>query len=518
MRRIGIVFFLSFLGLCSTNWLASRLNDAEARGKHIYFHGTSARGTPITATLGDDANPVSASLFACVNCHGRGRGTPEGGVVPADIRWPILTKPYELTLPTGRKRGPYTERSLRRAITRGFDPSNNALGSGMPHFQMSKGDVDDLIAYLKVLAADSDPGVTDEVVRIGVILPPRRMTEMHDAVNSVLSGFFDEINRQGGIFRRKLELHFLDYPEMPSGGMGIVRDFLVKNEIFALGGSFIAGDEAELTSIFQQTETPVVAAFALYPQLAGPLNPYVFYLDEGASGQVKALAAFAASKFHTATGQTAVVYSDTGPSRRLADGFEQQCEELSLPRPTRILLSAEGAVTDDALGRIFQAGNDFVLWLAPPLALLNLLQRVGETKSHTVFLIPGFFAQNDILNAPAFMNNRIFLAYSASQHDLSETAAVEYKRLVGPNYPAANVVSEQWSALASASIVVEALKRSGHDLTREGFLSSLESLSNFDSGFAPPVSYGPNQRAGNTRIQVMRIDLKNKRFVTEDDN
>lgn len=500
------------------NWVASNLNDAEMRGKHIYFHGTSVRGTPITATLGDDANPVSGSLFACVNCHGRGRGTTEGGVVPADIRWPILTKPYELTLPTGRKRGPYTERSLRRAITRGFDPSNNALGSGMPHFQMSKGDVDDLIAYLKVLAADSDPGVTDEVVRIGVILPPRRMTEMHDAVNSVLSTFFDEINRQGGIFRRKLELHFLDYPEMPSARTGIVQNFLVKNGIFALGSSFIAGDEAELTPIFSQTETPVVTAFALYPQLAGPLNPYVFYLDEGTSGQIKALTAFAAGKFHTVDGQTAVVYSDTGLFRRLADGFDQQCQELSLPRPTHILLSPEGAATGDAVSHIVQAGNGFVLLLAPPPALLNLLQRVGETKSRAAFLIPGFFAQNDILNASAFMNGRIFLAYSASQQDLSETAAVEYKRLVGPNYPAANVVSEQWSALAAASIVVEALKRSGHDLTRGGFLSSLESLSNFDTGFAPPVSYGPNQRAGNTRIQIVRVDLKNKRFVTEDDN
>ena len=516
MRCIGLICIALSLGFGSMNGDLSNLNDAETRGKHIYLYGSSARGTPITATLENDAEPVPGSLLACVNCHGRsGRGTREGGIIPADIRWLVLTKPYELMLPTGRKRGPYTERTLDRAITLGFDSSNNVLGSGMPRFQMSQGDLDDLIAYLKVLARDNDPGLTDELVRIGVVLPPRRMTEMHEAIESVLLAYFDEINRMGGVVGRKVELRFLDYPEDVDRRRDIVRDFLVKNEIFALAGTFIAGDE--LTPVFRETETPVVAGFTLY-DVAGSLNPYVFYLDGGVSAQIKALAAFAARKFRTADGRAAVVYSGTGPSLQLADGFEQQCKELNLSRPARILLPPENAGNDITVGKIVQPDNDFVVLLAPPAVSLNILERTGNTNSRTVFLIPGFFAGKDILKAPEVMNGHIFVAYPATRPGLSETAGAEYKRLLGANHPSATVASEQWSALAGASILVEALKRSGHDLSRQTLISSLEGFSNFDTGFVPPVSYGPHQRVGNAQIQIFRVDLKNKNLVAEADN
>ena len=61
--------------------------------------------------------------------------------------------------------------------------------------------------------------------------------------------------------------------------------------------------------------------------------------------------------------------------------------------------------------------------------------------------------------------------------------------------------------------LVEALKRTGRDLSREAFVATLEHLSNFDSGFAPPLSYGPNQRAGSTTIQI--ISMQNGTMTVE---
>ena len=46
--------------------------------------------------------------------------------------------------------------------------------------------------------------------------------------------------------------------------------------------------------------------------------------------------------------------------------------------------------------------------------------------------------------------------------------------------------------IGSAKVVVEVLKRVGHDLTRERFKAALEQMSNFDTGIIPgPITCTP---------------------------
>jgi mono/diheme cytochrome c family protein len=72
---------------------AAALDEAAARGKQIYLEGTSAGGGTIEAVVGDEAVTLPASAVPCASCHGPdGRGRPEGGVLPPDIRWQELTK------------------------------------------------------------------------------------------------------------------------------------------------------------------------------------------------------------------------------------------------------------------------------------------------------------------------------------------------------------------------------------------------------------------------------------------
>jgi len=505
MRSVYAICILCLLGLCAglraTN--TPGLDKAQLRGKQIYLQGTSASGSPITANLGEDPNRVPGAAFPCANCHGRnGQGKPEGGTVPSDIRWTSLAKPYELTLSSGRKRGPYTEHLVKRAITLGFDSSNNALSAAMPRFQMSQSDLVDLLAYMKILGSEADPGVADDQLRIGVILPPRRLAKMHDAVESVLKTYFEQVNRQGGIFGRRLEMRSLDYPEFAEERGRKIRDFLAAENIFALASSFMAGDEAALAPIFQETETPVVGAFALFPQMAAPLNPFVFYLDEGMIGQVKALAGFAAKRFHQAGGQPAIIYADNPSSRQLADAVEQECKQLGMAAPLRVMISGESKTGDHVLRQIAQARSIF--WLLPYSALRTVLQQAGESAVHASFLIPSALAQNDTVAAPSFMNGRIFMASPALPLGLSENlGAAEFR----------NLSAEQRAALAGARTLVEALKRTGRELSREALIETLEHLSSFDTGLAPPLSYSPNQRAGNTAIQIM--GLKNGAMTLE---
>ena len=71
-----------------------------------------------------------------------------------DITYQALTKPGHVTLPSGRKRAPYTDALLARAITQGLDSSGQQLNLLMPRWSLSDSERRDLLGYLKRLGSE----------------------------------------------------------------------------------------------------------------------------------------------------------------------------------------------------------------------------------------------------------------------------------------------------------------------------------------------------------------------------
>ena len=87
--------------------------------------------------------------IACVNCHG---ADGHGGNVrimmtsfeAPDITWAALTGQHE-------DHAPYTEATIKDAITKGLEPNGKELEIYMPRWQMADEDLDDLLSFLKTL-------------------------------------------------------------------------------------------------------------------------------------------------------------------------------------------------------------------------------------------------------------------------------------------------------------------------------------------------------------------------------
>ena len=107
MSRPSRILFLLALAAPVLLQGAAELTPQEQRGRQIYRDGASPSGGEIVALLGDANIELPASSVPCASCHGRdGRGRPEGGVAPSDLRWESLTRPYGVTHPGGRTHPP----------------------------------------------------------------------------------------------------------------------------------------------------------------------------------------------------------------------------------------------------------------------------------------------------------------------------------------------------------------------------------------------------------------------------
>ena len=224
--------------------------------------------------MGDESMSIPASALPCASCHGDdGAGRSEGGVVPSDVRWQTLTKPYGVTHDSGRSHPAYTESSLKRAITQGVDPAGNQILVAMPRYRMPESDLSALVAYMQKLGEMHDPGLTSDAIRIGTVLPlsgPQAALG-HD-IESMLRAYFAEINRQGGIYSRKLELVVVDPGQVPHA-MQNGCERLVEENVFAVVGGLGGSSETEAEALPCRTRSSPCGAIDLICSAHGRAKP-----------------------------------------------------------------------------------------------------------------------------------------------------------------------------------------------------------------------------------------------------
>ena len=491
------------------------LTSPESRGKQIYLKGTSASGKEMLAYLGESSLEVPGSAMPCANCHGRdGQGKPEGGVKPSSLDWETLTKPYGVTTANGRRHPPYTERGLELAITRGIDPAGNHLLNVMPRYQMSRDDLSDLIRYLKRLGKDRDPGISENMIVIGTVIPlSGPLADTGQAVKALMTAFCDEVNSQGGIYNRHLQLKFVGTAETPAATRANLERFLNDEQIFAMTGAFMVGAEKEIIAVVAQKEVPLIGPFTLYPQNGPLLNRQVFYLLSGIEEQARALVRFVAKKPEAKTGGLAIVGPQTGPNEKVIEAIRDQSKKDGLNRPDDYNYTAGHFDAAETVKKLKQSNREVIFLLSTGEETLALMKEAEKSAWFPSIYLPGASAGREIFDAPAGFNGKIFFSFPTSPADQTPDGIKEFRALAEKYKLPAPHLAAQISAYAACKIFVEALKRAGRDVSREKLIAHLEDFNGFDTGVTPTITYGPNRRIGALGAYVISVDLQKKQFV-----
>ncbi len=496
------------LALCFvTAGAGAELTPAEERGKRIYTQGSGSSGEEIVAVLRNQTIELPATALPCVTCHkADGSGSPEGGLVPSNLTWPSLTRPYEVERPGGRRHPPYDERLLIRAITMGIDPAGNELHVAMPRYRLSRADADDLVAYIKRLGRGWDPGVGYDVVRVGTLLPlsgPR--AALGRRVRILLEQFFERVNGRGGIYRRRIELVVADAPDGAAERVAAFTRLLEETPVLALVAPFSGGADPELRRAAEARGVPLVGPITQTPAVEGwPGGGPIFYLLSGLDEQARALAEFLAARNPEA--RSAVVSIGPLPSDSIVSALTDQLRRRRLAPPEVATLPATAdarAVVADLRRRQI----DSVFLLAPGEPAVHFVRAAGDSGWRPDFLLLGPLAGHLVLDGAPDPPGSVFLSYPTLPDDLADVKGLLLRRLVeaGDGGSDASALSQRL-ALAAAELLLEALSLTGRDLTRSGLVGSLESFFAFQTGLTPPLTFGPNRRIGSLGAYVVELD------------
>ena len=510
-RYFLLCLFVALIFASSAHAQFRPLTVEEKRGKALYLRGESASGKEITALLND--LDVPASTLTCAGCHGsRGEGKTEGGVTAGNLVWSNLTKSYGHIHDNGRKHDAFNDTSFIRALTAGIDPAGNKLAVAMPAYRMPQQDMADLIAYLKRIDTDLDPGVSDDKIVIGTLLPEKTaLSGLAQSMEDVLQAYFAEVNSRGGIFNRKIELRVLN------GNSGAtvtnMTQLIDDKQVFAIVSGLTAGAESGVATLSRDREVPFIGPSTLLPDRASPLNRYIFYLLPGLKEQARSLVNFAAKKSDLKKAQVAIISPDSEFSKGIAASVEDQEKKLGWSSTTSVYYPHDAFNSRETVNELKAKGVDTVFMLGSAVEAAAFFKEAGAAGwTPTVYLLGTLAGRSAPDLVPVGMKDRVFFAFPTVPDDVTAAGAAEYSGLLQRNKLSSTHAAAQASAIAAAKILVYALERCGKDLTREQLITTLEGLYEFDTGLMPKLTFGPNRRIGVLGSYVVTIDPEKKLF------
>jgi ABC-type branched-subunit amino acid transport system substrate-binding protein/cytochrome c553 len=487
------------------------LTAEEKRGKAFFLRGETSSGQEITAVVGDVDVPASA--MTCAGCHGaRGEGRTEGGVTAGNLTWSYLTKPYGHNEDGGRKHPAFSERSFIRNVTSGIDPGGNKVSVAMPTYRMPHQDMADLIAYLKRIETDSDPGITETSIVIGTLLPDKGpLAEVSRSMRDVLQAYFDELNNRGGIYNRKIELRVASGDA--SSTLANLKQLIEDEQVFAVVSGLTAGADDRVGGLTQAAEVPFIGPSTLVPQRGLPLNRYVFYLLPGLKEQARTLVNFASKKTDPKQGRVAIVCPDAELNKQIAAAVEDHLQKRGWNSVSPVYYARERFNATEQVAALKQQGIDTVFLLGPGAdagALFKDAAAVGWRPS--IYLLGSLVGRDITEIVPMQMKDNIFLAFPTVPTDITSASAAEYSALLEKHQLRSGHAAAQASAMAAAKILVHGLERAGKNLSREQLVATLEGLYEFETGLMPRITFGPNRRIGVLGAYIVTVDPEKKLF------
>jgi ABC-type branched-subunit amino acid transport system substrate-binding protein len=487
MVRFGFPVFL-FLAFMGNTWA-----DEEQAGRRLYLEGVTPSGEPLGALVGFGQTPLSGQAVACGNCHGaNGKGRPEGAVLPPDITWEELGKPYGHAHPTGRKHEPFSETSLARAVNEGVDPAGNRLDWAMPRYALSRAEAEALLGYLKQLGAEREPGIGERSLRIGAILPEHgRTAEAARAMRAALAAYAESVNRAGGVHQRRLEL-------VVAGDYGDAQKRFAAQPVFALLSPTEAGQEGELGAFVARAKLPALGPFAAAGEALAESSGLLFHVLPGLAEQAAVLVEFAARRSGASPLRVAIAASGAAADEHAAQAVLRRCA-ARCGEVARIGWYAARFDAAAAVKRFKAEGREQLFFFGSDEEFARLLEEAGRARDESwqpALYAPGALARSAAAAGGRF-GGEIFLAFSVSPTQRTGSGPQAWDALRGEFGLSRQYEAAQRSALASASVLTEGLRRAGRDLSREGLVRALETLNNYDpQGYGPAVSFGPDRRVG----------------------
>ncbi|MDE2441172.1 MAG: ABC transporter substrate-binding protein [Betaproteobacteria bacterium] len=368
-----------------------------------------------------------------------------------------------------------------------------------------------LIGLTVCQATFAETGVTDTTISLGMSVPLTGPASAHgQELKNVISAYFEQLNKSGGINGRKLQLTVLDDGYDPEKAVANTKTLIETNKVFALVGYYGSTAMTEaMNKVFGPAKVPLLGGISgamplRQPPAGNPNNRYMFiqrasYADEAeaigtqlATLGLKNIAVFYQNDGFGKAGLEGLTNAlkkhnltptATGTVERNSDDIGKALEAIAKVNPQAVVMVTLYKPTAAMIKALHKANQSPMFMTLSPVGAEQLAQELGNDARGIGISQVMPFPWNDTLP--------IAREY---QHFIGKQGTYSYMSMEG---------------FVIAKLAVDAIRRAGgKDLSREKLISSLEGMNQDFGGYR--VSFSPNNHAGSQYVQLTVIGAGGK--------
>ncbi len=371
-----------------------------------------------------------------------------------------------------------------------------------------------LFLFGSVFSAFAEEGVTDREIHIASFGPLTGPAAAWGTVQKSLDAYFKMINDEGGISGRKIVFHQIDDGYNAAKTLMAVKELQEKVGIFAWVAGVGTANSLSVMDYFANRNIPWVSPLSGSEALVTPPKRNIFTMYPHNYLEGKALGRYAADVLYKE--RLAMVFQDDPYGWNGYKGVRDELFKFSKKMVGVIPIDKNNSDMEAIVEKLMAMDADAVFLWMPPASTFKILQIAKAKKFRPNWFASSAFADCQMMHELSKGLTRGM--YVTNFGDLTETPLlVKYKDAL-KKYGEAN---DKWSIFYHAGfgfgeLLVEGLKRSGRNLTRDKFIHEMEGVRDF-KGVIAPISFAPfNPNSPKCRTGLNQVFVQQCRaFGTE---
>lgn len=356
------------------------------------------------------------------------------------------------------------------------------------------------------LSYAADPGVTDTSITIGMSAPFSGPNAAYGLdMRQTIQNYFEQLNKNGGVNGRKLELVALDDGYETERTVANTKTLLKEKNAFALLSFYGSSPTTEaMNTVFGPAKVPLVGTISGAATLREPIsgNPNSRYMFNVRASYADETETIVNQLVSLGLKSIAVFYQNDGFGKSGLEGITTALKKHNLTPSAVGTVERNSVDVSKALEPIAKANPQAVIMVTlykPTAAFVKAMKKSGQNP---MFMTLSPVGTEQLVQELGPEARGIGISQVAPYPWNDAAPAVrEYQKLV---VKPANYSYYGMEAYLMARTMVEGLKRAGKDLSRDKLVTALESMGGVDFG-GYRVNYSPASRIGSRFVELTVI-------------